>query len=175
MTNDYKFRMEIEAVKNLMMELHELSATDDAELVAGTIEGQTDLLEVIGWALDEIDAIEVLVVGLGLKIVTFTERRDLLRKRAERMRAMIEQAMMTTELEKLRLDTATLSLRKVPPKLVVDDEALIPSRFFTPVPTPAPKLDKKGLAEAIKTNESDKPIPGAYLDNGSTTLAIRRK
>jgi hypothetical protein len=115
-------------------------------------------------------------------------------ERIQRFRTLIEQAMAITEQAKLRRPAATLTLRKLPPDVVVITEADIPSHFFVPQPPPPPKLDKKALKQALLAremkvafaaslgNEAERagalaaitPIPGATLDNGSLSLQIRR-
>ena len=70
------------------------------------------------------------------------------------------------------MPTATLTLRKVQPEAVIETEAEITSRCWTPQETPAAKLNEKSLLEALEAGES---IPGARLDNGSVSLTVRRK
>lgn len=166
---EYQLRRQTEAAKAL---LASLSAHDDDELVADAIEGETDLLEAIDAALSEMDECDVMVEGLKAKIEQFTERKRKTEDRKKRVQALIEQAMLTTEQQSFRLPTATLTLRKNAPGLIVQDESAIPSRFFVKQERPAPKLDKRGLLEAIKAKEE---IKGATLDNGSVTLSVRRK
>lgn len=161
-----------EAAKRLVSSLKESGETDDAELVSDMIEGETSLNEAIEAALAEIDEAEIIIAGLKAKEQAFEARRKQQEDRANRIRAMIEQAMLATEQQSLRLTTATVTLRKIAPALVITNEADIPTRFWIEQERPAPKLDKKALAEAVKNNE---PIPGATLDNGSFGLTVRRK
>ena len=93
-------------------------------------------------------------------------------KRVERVRALIERAMVTLDLPTLRLPTATLSVAKRKPGLVVTDESAIPTRFYVQPDPPPPKLDKRALLQALNDNEA---IPGAALDNGSISLTVRRR
>ena len=99
-------------------------------------------------ALAEIDETETLISGLKEKEGQFTQRRRAMEERVKRFRSLIEQAMAITDLLKLRRPTATLTLRKLPPDVVVTTEADIPAEFFVPQPPPPPKLDKKALKEA---------------------------
>lgn len=170
--SEYGIRREMEAVKTLLSGLREMGVEDDAELVADSIEGETNLKEAVAWALDQIDEGDVLVIGLKAKEGAFAERRHRIEERNERLRALIEQALVLAEGEALRLPVATLSLTKVKPAPVIDDEAAIPSEFFTPVPQPAPKLDKDALRAAL---DAGRDVPGARLSNGGFRLAIRRK
>ncbi|ACI55738.1 Gp157 family protein [Rhizobium leguminosarum bv. trifolii WSM2304] len=168
---EFNLARQAEAAKRLMSNLRSQGVDDDQELVADTIEGGTTLLEAIQAALAEIDECEIHIIGLKAKEAEFAERRRRLEERAGRVKATIEQAMITTEQESFRLPTATLTLTKRAPGLIVTNEADIPTRFWIEQERPAPKLDKKALRAAL----DDQPIPGATLDNGSRSLSIRRK
>ncbi|MDX1006711.1 hypothetical protein GOE08_07405 [Sinorhizobium medicae] len=169
---EHTMRRQTEAAKALLVDLRNQGAGDDTDLVADTIEGETNLMEAIEEAIAELDECDVLVTGLKAKGTEFEARRKAVEKRAERIRALIEQAMLATDQTSLKLPTATLSLTKRAPGLIVNSEADIPSRFFVEQERPAPKLDKKALAAAIKAGEQ---VPGANLDNGSISLSVRRK
>lgn len=169
---EFALRRETEAVKLLVVGLRELGLNDDDELKADSIEGETNLREAVAWALNQIDENDALVLGLKLKEAQFADRRHRLGEQSERLRALIEQALVASEAESLRLATGTLSLRKNRPAIVVDSEADIPSEFFTPVPQPPPLLDKEALRAALAAGRD---VPGARLTNGSLSLAIRRK
>ncbi|KKC39549.1 siphovirus Gp157 family protein [Devosia epidermidihirudinis] len=168
---EYTLRRQTEAAKSLLSGLR-ADGEDDAELVADAIEGETDLLEAISEALAANDDDEALVIGLKAKEGQFEARRNAIQKRIERRTALIEQAMVATEQTTFRLPTATLTLAKRAPGVVIANEADIPARFWIAQERPAPKLDKAALKEALKAKEA---VPGASLDNGSVSLTVRRK
>lgn len=169
---EYALRRQTEAARELLAMVRSEGVEEDAELIADTIEGETDLLEAIAGALNEIDETELLVLGGKAKIEQIGTRVAAEERRVERLRAAIERAIVIAELPTpLRLPTATISISRHKPQPVIDDEALVPSRFFVQPPPPAPRLDKKALAEAL-ANEA---VAGAHLDNGSISLTIRRK
>jgi hypothetical protein len=168
---EYALRRQTEAAKALLSGLRN-DGEDDAELVADAIEGETDLLEAISEALAANDDDEALVIGLKAKEVQFEARRHAIQKRIERRTALIEQAMVATDQPTFRLPTATLTLAKRAPGVVIANEADIPARFWIAQERPAPKLDKAALKEALKAKEA---VPGASLDNGSVSLTVRRK
>jgi hypothetical protein len=168
---DYKLRRETEAAKQLVTMLKTSGDADDENLVADSIEGETDLMEAIEATLDEIDLEEAMVRGLEDKMEDFDERKQRIKKRIERQRAAIEQAMVICDREKIMLPTATLSLRKVPRAVIIDNEADIPSDYFV-IPKVEPRLDRKALKEALTDGAT---IDGAHLDNGSVTLQVYRK
>lgn len=176
MNAEFALRRQTEAARELLASLRADGAAEDAEIVASAVEGETDLHEAIEAALAEIDECEVIEVGAKAKAAEFAGRASSASARAERVRAMIERALLEIEAsEPLRLPGATVSLSKRPRQVVVTDESQVPSRFFVEQERPAPKLDKKALAAAIAALPDGQTIPGATLDNGSVSLLVRRK
>lgn len=156
------------AAQSLLAELKAEGFGDDEELLVDSIEGETSFFEAIDKALAEIDECDIMVAGLDAKVKQFTSRKKRAEDRSAKLRGMIDQAFQMADLKRHRFERATISTKNVPPKLVVTDEAIIPSKFFTPQP---PKLDKKALFDAIKAGED---IPGAHKSNGGTTIQIRK-
>jgi hypothetical protein len=154
-----------------MSDLRSQGVDHDQELVADTIEGETNLTEAIESALAEIDEEEAHIIGLKAKEDAFAERRRKKEAKVDRIKALIEQAMMVSEQFSMKLPTATLTLAERKPGLIITNEADIPTRFWIEQERPAPKLDKKALRAAL----DEEPIPGATLDNGSRSLSVRRK
>ena len=165
-------KIEAEAARRLLLQLHEQGHTDDVELVADVIESETSLHETIAAAVDQIDNLEVMVIGLKAKEEAFADRRKAIEARSESLRAAIEQAMISAEQINIPLPTATVFISKRKPALIVENEAEIPSEFFVEQERPAPKLDKRALAAALADGRA---VPGAMLDNGTVSLTIRRK
>jgi Siphovirus Gp157 len=192
--HEHALRRETEAAKTLLSGIRAMIGDEDMALLADTLEGETNLFEAIDTALAEIDESEALISGLKEKEGQFSKRRRAMEERVRRFRGLVEQAMAVAEQQKLRRPTATLTLRKLPPDVVVTSEADIPSDFFVPQPPPPPKLDKAALKEALQKREekvefavsledaeereralaSLPPIPGAMLNNGGFSLQIRR-
>lgn len=152
------------AARDLLAEL----ADDDADLNHDMAEGETSLFEAIDAALAEIDDCDVIVSGCKEKEAQLAGRRQRAAARQERLRTLIEQAMLVAGLETVKRPCATFSVAQVKPKPLVTDEALIPAAFWK---QPDPVLDKAKLNEAAKSGES---VPGVTLSNGGTTLKIRR-
>jgi hypothetical protein len=169
---EFTLRRQAEAAKKLLSTLKMTGDSEDEELVADTIEGETGLVEAIDAALTEIDESEILITGLKAKEEDFAERRRREENKVERIKALIEQAMLTTEQMSLKLPSATLTLTQRAPGLIVSNEADIPTKFWIEQERPAPKLDRKALTAALRAKEA---IPGANLDNGSVALSVRRK
>lgn len=174
MTQDAAFRLrrETEAAKRLLSMLRAEGNADDSEIVESAIEGETSLLEAVASVIDMIDEEEIVITGGEAKIADIRDRVSAKKHRVEMLRASIEQAMLIAEQDKLNLPTATVFISKRQPALIVDNEADIPSEFFNAPEPPAPKLDRKALAAALKDGRA---IPGARLDNGTISLSFRRK
>lgn len=158
---------EIKAVEALRAGL--ASMTDDTEVIRDTIEGASNLHEIIRAVLMSIDEDQALVDGIDARLSDLGERKRRFKARIEAKRAQVEQAMTIGELPRIEMDLGTFYLSNVAPKAVPTDESLIPSEFFEPQP---PKLDTKALLAALKEGRS---IPGAELSNGGVTLVLRRK
>lgn len=164
--SDRLLALETQAANNLRIELQQI--TDDPDAIRDTIEGETDLRGLIALVMSDIGEDEIIVNGITAMLDTLAQRRNRVELRIERRRAAVQRAMEAGELSKLELPSATLSLRKVPPKLEVTDETLIPEQFWKPQ---APKLDRTAIKDALLSGTE---VPGAMMGNGGQTLAIRK-
>lgn len=148
-------------------DLIEAIRSDDETLNRDMIEGETDFFEAVEVALHEIGECEIQAAGLSDHIKRLNDRLSRVKSRSEKLRGLIDQAFQIADVKAHKFPTATITQKAVPQQLIVEDEASIPSTFYTPQP---PKLDKKALKEAVKSGS----IPGARLSNGGTTIQIRR-
>ena len=160
----YELQREAEAARGLLNEI----GRDDEDLAQDMVEGETSLFEAIDKALDEIDSCEIITAGCMAKEDQIAKRRNAAEARAERLRGLIEQAMLVCELRSIKRPTATLTVRDVKPKPIVSDESLIPATYWR---QPDPVLDKAAINSAVKDGAE---IPGVTLSNGGTSLQIRR-
>lgn len=181
---EHALTKQVQAAKALRESL-KLVVGDDVETLADMIEGETDLREAIGEVDKSIIEDELLVAGLGSMIDDLGKRRGRIEERIGRKRAAIEQAMQIGEVKRIELPTGTLTLKDVPPKVEIYEEANIPAKYWK---AQDPRLDKaalgkdlKDIAAAVKAAEkanADLPeiteIPGARLGNGGITIQIRR-
>jgi Siphovirus Gp157 len=151
----------------LQAELQAKFADIDDETLRDTLEGLSSLPEalaaVVRGYLEDLS----LAAALGMRIGEMQERLARFETRAERKRALVTQVMERAELRKLAEPDFTVSLRAVPPGLIVSDEGLIPADYWKPQPL---KLDRKGLLAGLTAGAA---IPGVSLGNGGTTIAVR--
>lgn len=167
MTKDFtaeQIQQQATAAASLIQELGE---TDD-ELNHDVIEGETGFFEAVELALAEIDEKQILIDGCDAMIARLTKRKTQARNRQERLRGLVDQAFQMAEIKTHVFATATITTKKVPAKLIVLDEAVIPSKYFVKQP---PKLDKALLFKDIKDGID---VEGATKSNGATTIQIRK-
>jgi hypothetical protein len=141
----------------------------DDDALTDTVDGLTNLsdmlAEIIRSRLDDLtfcDALRGRIREMQSRLARLTERAD-------RKQRVVAATMDDVGLNKLVEPDFTLSLRSLPPQLVVTAENTIPEAFWRPQ---APKLERQALLAALKAGEQ---VPGAVLDNGGTTISVRTK
>lgn len=163
--------VQTEASRYLVFRDHLLAEFPDLddETLADTLEGITDLremlAEVIRSALDD----EALAAGLSTRLSDMKARLERLEARAKRKRQLVLAAMSEAEIPKLTEADFTASLRQGAPTLEILAETKIPAAYWKPQP---PKLDKLGLLAALKGGTM---IEGAALAAPQTQLSVRTK
>lgn len=141
----------------------------DSETLSDTLEGITDLremlAEIIRSALDD----EALADGLSTRLSEMKSRHERFETRAKRKRQLALLAMSEADIPKLHESDFTASLKKGAPALEVVAEDKIPAAYWKPQP---PKLDKQGLLEALKSGTA---IDGVAFAEPQTQLSVRTK
>lgn len=189
----FRLSKEIEAATVLREQIASL-VEGDADFLAEAIEGETSLFEQVDALVISVRHDEALSAGTDRLIKELKGRQDALDKRAELKRSLIGSALEIAGVKKRETPAGTVTVKDVAPKVVITDEAALPSRYLRQAdPTP----DKKAIGEALKAREaawaeaakitdgvdraealakvdSDYPaVPGASLSNGSRTIQIR--
>ena len=141
----------------------------DEETLADTLEGLTDLVEMIGAVTRSYLDDRAMTKGLRSRIDEMQMRLRRLEHSADSKREVLATVMERAEISRLKEPDFTLSLRRSAPSLQVHDETLIPSDFFTPQPS---KLDRRGLLEHLKAGQE---FPGATLCAGAPSITVRTK
>lgn len=141
---------------------------EDERLYLDTLEGETDLYELVRQLIGQIEQEEGAQAALKAQI----EDRQLRQRRAEgrikTARNGITALLECAQLDKLTLPEATIAIRQVPPKPIVTDEASVPDELC--------KFTRKPDMAAIKAEvEAGRVVSGVSFDNGGTSLTVRRK
>jgi hypothetical protein len=160
-----ELRYEISEAQALLLSLADVVGVDD-DLAASIVEGETNLVEALNKAVARKVELDIMISGISDMMDAAGKRLDRFKKQQERIRDLICIAMETAGMKKLETPLATVSLKKVPPSLIVTNEADIPSSFWK---QPPPTLDKRELLAALK----DGPIAGAHLSNGGQTISFK--
>ena len=141
----------------------------DEETLADTLEGITNLHEMIAAVVRSTLVDEALCAGLRLRLDDMKLRMMRLEERAAKKRILVLEVMTEVGLNKLEQPDFTASARTGIPSLVVTAEEMIPPNYWLPQP---PKLDRRRLSSALAVDPS---IAGAILDNGGSTISVRTK
>jgi hypothetical protein len=141
----------------------------DEETLHNTLEGITDLHEMIAAMIRSALVDEALHAGLRVRLDDMKERLSRLEVRASKKRELALHAMSEVGLAKLAQPDFTASMRAGTPALLVVSEQAIPSAFWLPQP---PKLDRQGVLHELKRGIA---IPGAELSNPRPVLMVRTK
>jgi hypothetical protein len=148
--------------------IQEFPGTDD-ETIRDTLEGITDLHEMIAAVIRSALVDEALGSGLRARLDDMRERQSRLEMRASKKRELALQAMSETGLTKLEQPDFTASTRAGVPALVVISEQTIPEAYWLTQP---PKLDRQALLGELKRGGA---IPGVELSNPKPVLMVRTK
>jgi hypothetical protein len=141
----------------------------DEQALADTVEGLTDLHEILGVIIRAALTDQALATGLEVRIGEMQARRDRLQDRAAKRRQIAKDVMVELNLKKLLAPDFTASIRPGIPALMVIDEAAVPSIYWEPR---EPRLNRQGLANDLKQGAE---IAGVVLSNPEPVLSVRTK
>lgn len=166
MSATHAIKKETAAAKALLANLQDIIGDDDV-LAKDTIDGETGLNEAIDSAVKQMVDDHLMIAGLGVMMLEMEARKHRLEARVNAMKTAIAHAMEVAGKQSVPTPAVTISLRKVPPSVLVTEEVLVPSKFWKTQP---PKLSKTAVAKALKDGEA---VPGASLSNGGMTIALK--
>jgi hypothetical protein len=141
----------------------------DEETLNDTLEGITDLHEMIAAVIRSALVDEALQAGLRFRLDDMKKRLSRLELRADKKRQLALEAMSEVGLAKLEQPDFTASTRAGSPALIVISEQSIPMAYWLPQP---PKLDRQAILGELKRGAE---IPGAQMSNPKPVLSVRTK
>ena len=141
----------------------------DAETFADTLEGITDLKEMIAELIRSALEDEALAAGLSTRLSDMKARLERFETRAKRKRQLVLKTMGEADMAKLEQADFTASLRQAAPALELVAEDKIPAAYWKPQPF---KLDRQGLLLALNAGTA---IDGAVLAPPQQLLSVRTK
>src|SRR5512135_3642439 len=141
----------------------------DEQTLADTVEGLTDLHEILAAIVRAALADEALATGLKCRIADMQGRLDRLQDRAAKRRQIAKDVMVELDLKKLTAPDFTASIRPGLPALVVLNEDAVPKTYWEPG---EPRLRRQVLANDLKGGAE---IAGATLSNPEPVLSVRTR
>ena len=141
----------------------------DEQTLADTVEGLTDLHEIVQAIIRAALSDEALVLGLKCRISDMQGRLDRLQDRASKRRQIARDVMVQLDLKKLNAPDFTASIREGIPSLMVINEDAVPSIYWQPS---EPRLNRQELAYELKQGAE---IAGVALSNPEPVLSVRTR
>ena len=141
----------------------------DGDTLRDTLEGITDLHEMIATVIRSALVDEALQTGLRTRLQEMRRRLERLEERGAKKRQLALEAMCEVGLKKLAQPDFTASARTGMPSLIIVSESSVPEAYWVPQP---PKLDRQGLLADLKRGAE---VAGAQLSNPKPILAVRTK
>ena len=139
----------------------------DEQTLADTVEGLTDLPEIVTAIVRSALQDEALATGLKSRMADMQDRLDRLQTRASKRRQIAKEVMVELDLKKITAPDFSVSIRPGLPSLMVIDEAAVPSIYWQPS---APRLKRQELLTELKDGAQ---IEGVALSNPEPVLSVR--
>jgi len=141
----------------------------DDETVRDTLEGITDLQEIIAAIIRSALIDAALQAGLHSRLDDMKQRLSRLEEREAKKRQLALEAMTEVGLTRLEQPDFTASARAGSSALLVTAEDRIPEAYWLPQP---PMLDRQAVLAELKRGIE---IPGAQMSNPKPVLSVRTK
>jgi hypothetical protein len=141
----------------------------DEQTLADTVEGLTDLHEILAAIVRAALADQALATGLEGRIAEMQARLNRLQDRAAKRRQIAKDVMVELDLKKLSAPDFTALIRPGTPALMVIDEAAVPSIYWE---QREPRLNRQDLAAHLRQGAE---IAGVALSNPEPVLSVRTK
>ena len=141
----------------------------DDETLADTVEGLTNLHEILAAVARAALTDEAMASGLGHWMEVLQKRLGRLQYRAAKRREIVRDVMIECEIKKVTAPDMSLTIRPGNPSLVVTDEGSIPAEFWVPQ---QPRLNRQELLALLKLGAN---VNGVQLSNPQPVLTVRTK
>ena len=162
-------RTELQVYNLLRQKLDERYPNLDDETIRDTLEGVTNLHELVAELIRSALLDEALQAALRTRIEEMKTRLSRLAERGLKKRQLALEAMNEAGLKTLEQADFTASARLGAPPLVVTSDQAIPEVYWIPQP---PRLDRQTLTADLRHGDQ---VPGACLGNPAPILTVRTK
>jgi len=141
----------------------------DEQTLADTVEGLTDVHDIVAAIVRAALADEALATGLKNRIAEMQDRLVRLQDCAAKRRQIAKDVMLELDIKKITAPDFIASVRPGMPALRVLDETAVPSIYWQPV---APRLNRQGLLSELKDGAD---IKGVALSDPEPVLSVRTR
>ena len=141
----------------------------DEQTLADTVEGLTDLHDILAAIIRAALTDEALAFGLKSRIAEMEGRHARLQERALKRRQIAKEVMGELDLKKITAPDFSASVRPGLPALEVLNEDAVPSIYWQPG---APRLKRQVLLNELKDGAA---IEGVALSNPEPVLSVRTR
>jgi hypothetical protein len=141
----------------------------DEQTLADTVEGLTDVHEILAAIVRAALGDEALANGLKIRIAEMDERLQRLKDCASKRRQIAKDVMVELDVKKITAPDFTVSIRPGMPALLVLDEKVVPSIYWQPV---EPRLKRAELLIELKQGAE---VDGVALSNPEPVLSVRTR
>jgi hypothetical protein len=141
--------------------------TIDEQTLADTVEGLTDLHEIVAAIIRSALADEALAAGLKCRIGDMQARLDRLQDRASKRRQIAKDVMVELDLKMITAPDFSVSIRPGLPALQILNENVVPSIYWQPG---EPRLRRQIMLNELKEGQE---IEGVALSNPEPVLSVR--
>ena len=147
---------------------HYPELVEDEQMLLDTLEGETDIHEILARTVRSIVEDQCLKEALDIRVTQMRDRRERLDRRIHGKRQIVANIMAEVGLKKLLQDDFTVSQSFTRPSVVVMEQDKLPAKFLRVKTITEP--DKTAIKLAIESGQS---VPGATLSNPQPMLTIR--
>lgn len=138
---------------------------EDMQALADTLEGVSEAPDMVAEFVRTAREDETQASVLGAMITQMGQRKARFLMRAEKRREAALALLNAMGQRKIEMPDFTASIRAVPPKVEITDEAALPDSVCKTVRMP----DRAAIKEALASG----PVAGAHMSNGAETISIR--
>lgn len=138
----------------------------DDDTLADTLEGLSDLPQMIEEIIRSSLEDEAMIAGLKIRADAMAARLARLRERHQKKRQLAAWALGAAGMPRLKAVDFTVSLSEGALRLEISDESKIPQHYLIPQP---PKPDRAGITHALKQGRI---LEGAALVQGQPYITV---
>jgi hypothetical protein len=139
--------------------------TIDEQSFYDSIEAIEELIQVKADGIAKINAMaEYDITALDSEIKRLTAKKKTIENGQKRLKDYLYINMSRLGIPKIKTDLFTISIRKNPAKLIIDNPEEVPTTFLTIIPEHT-EINNAALKDALKTGEF---VTGAHLENGES-------